>query len=447
MKMNHGYAIVCMCLCLGLSSGTYAEDQVKKDPKDYLATIHPRVLGPDRFIQKDFVISGWMDPALDDAAYKDFADANFTVVLALPRAWNLTERVSKSLKLCKKYGLKAILWCGDFPQPPKPHLPLQFVEEDKNDPTCLGYWVVDEPSSTINGDIRKWVDEIHRQRPGKLTYVNLLPIHAPAGADSYEEYLARFINEVDPDVLCFDHYPIFRPDLDGRDGYCQNLSAAREFSLAANIPFWNFFNTTAFYLHTDPTEAQLRWQLHASIAYGAKGVLYFIYFPEVASGKEAPEFKKGNGVLTPYGQKTRHYYQAQRLNAEIKNLGPTLMQLTSTGVYRLRPKDDAAAVLKGTPIQNITLTDPRDPPNDYLVGVYQHSDGRKAVFIQNYRYAFTAWPTVTFNVPLDQVREICKKTGKEIPVRDDSPGAEGLQISLDSAEGRLFLLSSKPKSK
>ena len=40
----------------------------------------------------------------------------------------------------------------------------------------------------------------------------------------------------------------------------------------------------------------------------------------------------------------------------------------------------------------------------------------------------------------DKVRELSQETGKEIPLVDNSPDMEGLQISLDSGEGRLFLL-------
>ena len=29
--------------------------------------------------------------------------------------------------------------------------------------------------------------------------------------------------------------------------------------------------------HSDPTEAQLAWQIFTSLAYGAKGILYFCY--------------------------------------------------------------------------------------------------------------------------------------------------------------------------
>ena len=72
-----------------------------------------------------------------------------------------------------------------------------------------------------------------------------------------------------------------------------------------------------------------------------------------------------------------------------------------------------------------------------------HVDGRRAVMLNNYRFAYTAWPTVEFDMPTSQVREVDQKTGREVPVYDDSPNMKGLQVSLDAGAGRLFLLPKK----
>ena len=81
-----------------------------------------------------------------------------------------------------------------------------------------------------------------------------------------------------------------------------------------------------------------------------------------------------------------------------------------------------------------------DPLPDYLIGVFKHADGRRAVMLNNYHFAYTAWPRVEFDVPASQIREVDQKTGREVPVYDDSPNMEGLQISLDAGAGRLFLM-------
>jgi hypothetical protein len=97
-----------------------------------------------------------------------------------------------------------------------------------------------------------------------------------------------------------------------------------------------------FSSHYDPTEAQLRWQIYTSIAYGARGVMYFCY--------QTPRghiFSKGGAILT--------------------------------------------------------------------------HDERRAVLLNNYSFAYTAWPTVAFDVPVEQVREVCRETGSEISPVDDSP--------------------------
>ena len=56
-------------------------------------------------------------------------------------------------------------------------------------------------------------------------------------------------------------------------------------------------------------------------------------------------------------------------------------------------------------------------------------------------YAAHGWLTIEFNVPDRKVIEVDGADGKEKPAQDDSTlGMPGLQILLDSGEGRLFLL-------
>jgi hypothetical protein len=378
-----------------------------------------------RFVQDRFAIGSWVEPPFDtkaDARYKEMAEAGFNTVLA---GFSAVESTA-FLEVMKHYGLKALLW-------PKGEDPVSWPDT----PQVWGYSLQDEPNASDFSKLGQRVAAIRQQRPGKLAYINLFPDYASAGqlgAPTYEDYLTRFQKEVNVDVLSMDHYPIFRPDRDGRDGYCGNLAAMRKHSLAAGIPFWNFFNAMPYGPHTDPTESQMRWQIFASLCYGARGVLYFCYFTP-----QGGEFPKGGAIIARDDTPTRHYDQAKRLNAELKHLGPTLMYLTSTGIYRVTPMDTPANVLKGSGIDDLKH-DSVDPPGDYLVGAFRHADGRRAALLMNYQFAFSAWPTVIFDVRVEQVREVDKRTGREIPVRDESPDMSGLQLSLADGEGRLFLL-------
>ena len=385
----------------------------------------------DRFVQDRFVISFWVDPPAEeitDARYKEIADAGFTVVHGAfgPQ----TEKdVEKQLALCRKYGLLAIIKSN-----------LSSMDNLPDGPEVLGYHLVDEPQAGSIPDIKKAVDAFRRAHPGKLVYVNLLPNYAsPAqlGAKDYDEYVGRYARETGLDVLSMDYYPMMTPTADGREGYCNNLAAMRKYALEMGVPHWNFFNTMPFGPHYDPTEAQLRWQVYTSLAYGSKGVLYFCYWTPGKGDAGKGEFPKGGAIITAEGLRTRHYEQAKRINAGLKDLGPTIMKLTSTDVIRIKPDDDPQKALAGSPVKSITKG------GDYLIGVFKHADGRRAVLINNYDCNYTSWPTVEFYAFPRNVVEVDKADGREKPVRDDSPEMPGLQISLDAGEGRLFLLPAK----
>lgn len=377
------------------------------------------------FIQDRFAIGFWVDPPIGsdaDLRYQEIADANFTLVIG-GYGTRTPEDVKKQIELCEKYDLKAIVWSGDLP-------PSQLFES----PAVWGYMVLDEPGAKDFPKLHSTVEEIRAARPGRLSFINLFPNYASEeqlGTKTYDEYVKRFVDEVGVDVLCMDHYPTMLPDVDHRQRYLDNLQTMRKYALERRIPHWNFFNAMPFGHHNDPTEAQIRWQIYTSLAYGSKGVLYFCYWTPKGS-----EFPKGGAIITADGRKTRKYEQAKRINHEIKQLGPTLMALTSIGIHRVTPEHNPKDVLKGTPIQDLTK-------GDYLIGVFEHSDGRRAVLLNNFSHAYTAWPTVAFSEPTEHIREICKKTGIEVPVVDDSPAMEGLQISLDSGDGRLFLLPAR----
>jgi hypothetical protein len=77
---------------------------------------------------------------------------------------------------------------------------------------------------------------------------------------------------------------------------------------------------------------------------------------------------------------------------------------------------------------------------DFLSGEFQHEDGRRAVMLVNQHFAYSGWPTVEFAADAASVVEVDPKTGREVPLRDDSPALPGLQLSFDAGEGRLFLL-------
>lgn len=380
------------------------------------------------FVQDRFVIGLWVPPQVKsglEARYKEIAEANFTLVVG-----SSGTNVTQQLEHCEKFGLKALVEARE------PY------DKAPDNGACWGYLLRDEPSTSDFPVLARQAEAVRRAKPGKFGYVNLFPNYASAaqlGVASYEEHVSRFIQEVKPEVLSMDHYPLMRPDKDTRAAYRENLEVFRRLSLQAGIPFWNYFYSMPFGDRMDPTEAQIRWQIHTSIAYGAKGVLYFCYWTPGKGNGGTGEFPKGGALLTAEGIKTRHYEEARRINAELRNLGPTLMKLTSTGVARINTSQQEQAGLSGGPVQRIEGIK-GDPASEILVGMFRHADGRQAVVLVNDSYAHTAWTTVTFTAKKDSILEVDKATGEERKVVDDSPELSGLQLGLGAGDARLFLL-------
>ncbi len=391
--------------------------------------LHPPPLAaasdtPTVFRQDRLVIGYWVgpqDPNRAEERYREIAEANFTLAMGVRPA---------DVAACSRVGLKVILETGTESNVVLDHS------------ACWGVLLTDEPGAHQFPELARQTENIRRTHPGKFGYINLFPNYASAaqlGTSSYEEHIRKFVAEVKPEVLSMDHYPAMRPDRDTRDDYCANLETLRVEALKAGIPFWNYFYSMPFNDRIDPTEAQIRWQIFTSLAYGAKGVLYFCYWTPGKGNGGTGEFPKGGAILTAEGEKTRHYNEARRINAGLKLWSPVLMDLTSTGVRRIKGGKTSEEILSGSPLQRVARVG-SDPEPELIVGTFRHRDGRRAVLVVNHHTGFTAWPTLTFDVPSGSVQEVDSHTGAIHPVVDDSPELPGLQISFGPGDGRLFLV-------
>lgn len=379
-----------------------------------------------RYRQTKFAIGYWVEPPFDKDAhrrYREVADCGINLVLS---GFGGAQK-EKFLPILNRFGLDAILM----------H-PAGSPETWPADKRIIGYGLVDEPAATRFKELKNLADTVRSARPGTLPFVNLFPNYATPtqlGSPDYATHVADFIRIYQPDVLCMDNYPIFKPDRDTRGLYIENLEIFRKQSLAAGIPFWNFFNIMPYGPHTDPTEAQVRWQVNSSLVYGAKGLLYFCYFTPGGD-----EFPKGGAIIGQDGLKTHHYAQAQRINKTLRHYGKVLMDCTSTDVAQVKPGDTPSEKLRQSGIRDIKR-DRVDPPHDYLIGTFQHTSGRRAVVLMNNRFAYSAWPTVEFDVRSGQrVVEIDPESGREVPLHDASPAMPGVQLPLLDGGARLFLL-------
>ena len=397
-------------------------------------------------------------------------------------------RVLKQIQLAEEFGLKVIPELGRYQYQRDNVASLQWLETWVSShateaarifqsPAFWGFEIRDEPSATDFPALRNLTAQVGRHFRGALRFVNLLPNYASAAAQmkaaNYTDYVDRFVETLgdELDMVSFDHYPFFeRARTEAKNttsspaGYRANLQVIRAASKRAQVPFWNYINvlpTQGTHTHSDPTPAQLSWQVFTSLAYGAKGVLYFCYWSPAGGFP----FGKGGGIIYPRGSRTSfkrgtHYEDARRINSVLRVFGNFLLTATSTGVYRVRPHGthdtgDTGTCRRGErdcpdgeqPNDDLTLcaTDATDvavnsewPGAGLLIGQFRLADGRIAVLLHNQNFDFAIWPTVN----LTNATEINPASGGQAVVLDDSPYMPGLQLSFGPAEARLFVLES-----
>merc|ERR1740117_734139 len=268
--------------------------------------------------------------------------------------------------------------------------------------------------------------DAYQSHKNKLRYINLLPA-CPASqmnASDYDTYVREFVEQVQPDVLSMDAYPNFAIAHNASginlDGYRANVATMRKYSLLAGVPFWNYFEVEAvFGGEPEPTEAQIRWQMFTSLAYGAKGLLYFCYWGSILQTRVPVDDANASTTL----ELGHQYARAHRINTHILAYESHVMQATSTAVWYVpeggppepNPNNKAVSPL----VTAVSNTKGKGPPLPFLIGQFSLDDGRTAVMVQNQSPFFDATPVITFAKPTTPryLCEVSRTSGREEPLR------------------------------
>lgn len=427
------------------------------------------------FVQKEFVISFWVDPIVDPsefgAAYALVAAANFTTIMGGFGAVQ-PAAVSAQIQAAASVGLTVIPSTCETAQGPGPNGTCVGLSAPPG--TVLGYQMWDEPAESDFPTVAKWMASVRARAPDALRFVNLLPNYGFPGPHSspvYEQYVSAFVAATQPDILCFDHYPLFGPpghgqpagsdddnaqgNHDGRDdvsmaGYHRNLAIIRANALAQSppIPFWNFFASMPFNGRPDMSEAQMRWQAFTSLAYGARGLLYFCLWSPTGS-----PFVWSGAVLTPIVPLADpsapptyvpgiHYDHATRINTKLRVLGGWLMQATSTSVLLASGNGTEAVAVPGAAVPLASVAGSGAGPSwAALVGFFSLSSQlwTAAALVHNQDPSAPAILTLVGTNASAPVWEIDASTGQPRGAVDDAPSLPGWQVSLDAGDARLFV--------
>src|SRR5579863_1219674 len=219
----------------------------------------------------------WNSVANDAAVLKKMKDCGLTVAGFV---------APKTLDACQAAGLKAIVsdprcsgydWTKVDPAVARSNI-TSLIAETGNHPAVYGYYLRDEPGAGFFPGLATVASLIRELAPGKWAYINCFPDYAEnwqLQATNYQDYLERFVNTVHPTTLSYDNYALM-DDGGLRQNYWSNLEAMRAVAKKYNLPFWNIVLSIAHFSYREPSAADLRFEVYSSLAYGARGIAYFM---------------------------------------------------------------------------------------------------------------------------------------------------------------------------
>lgn len=410
--------------------------------------LQPFTHSPDLFpILPWDVLHGWKEPHRNPKnGLESIAACNFTLAGFVEPG---------DLPLCEKLGLAAIMaprksenpWFGKWREMSDEQIDLavkRMVDLASGSPAVLGYFIMDEPGAPAFPALAKAVAAVKKHAPGKLAYINLFPSYATVGAPdqsqlgtaTYTEYLERFVNEVKPQILSYDNYMVqYSDDLaDVKKAavYYRDLLEVRRVAQKYGLPFWNIVSCNQIRKQTTvPSPANLAFQVYTTLAAGGRGVSWYKYYQDGYA--YAP--------IDDSGEKTLTWRYLQAVNHQLRNLGPVLNRLSSTGVWftSLPPLDPAPQRPPGKIVKEVRSTaSPRgfaDNAPPVMIGEFRDEKGRDYAMLVNLSLAHSANIKITTAKTYQTKMVISAEDGRLVPLDETNghwlPAGHGVLIKLE----------------
>lgn len=277
----------------------------------------------------------------DEEHVKELADAGFDFITA-------TGYDQTKLDNLAKYGIGAFIsglpsWRGGdrLPEDPQPEPTLSMetyteaVKAVTDHEAIWGIDIIDEPSALDYPFLNQQCQVIYEEKPEYLAYINLHPGHGRArlgteneimlsdgmGAD-YREYIAKYVENVDIDFICYDHY-FYQNGVPSENEYANSLFMHKVISQACyenDKDFWVVMQLNSrdnqSYAPVQLSQEQLQIQAFNALAFGAKAINWACWQPGWWTFN----------VYDSAGNRTEQYEKVKAVNEILNLISPIYMK-------------------------------------------------------------------------------------------------------------------------
>ena len=149
--------------------------------------------------------------------------------------------------------------------------------------------------------------------------------------ETYEGYLATFLEETGADHLMMDTYPFqYAPNKEHiRKYYFAGLECVarvcKRYGAEMHIVMQSFaMNIGKKHWHWLPNEREMQFQKNVLLAFGVKQYSYFTYWTKQMNRTNGEMFIDGKALMTRNGERTKTWYHVQKINEELQQLAPLM---------------------------------------------------------------------------------------------------------------------------
>jgi hypothetical protein len=140
-------------------------------------------------------------------------------------------------------------------------------------------------------------------------------------------------------------------------------------------------------------------------------------------------------LLTKDGRRDQKWGYVQKINQRIAKLGPTLVNLTSTGVYLTEP------LQPGTQGLDVMAPVKKAEGGPLAIGCFKSLKGQTYIMVVNRGLQSKTTAKLTLDPKTVTTAEVSQETGKLLPAAPLK--SKMLEVELEAGEGRLFLLNNR----
>ena len=277
-----------------------------------------------------FTLFGWVSPPVAFTSAERYAELANAGLNATVLAWEdpgTPQENAKRLEYTRPVGVRNLLLDLRLDQvhedqPGTYALLDSIVAAYRDDAAFLGYYLGDEPPLDRFPRLAEWFRLLRAHDPLHPAWNNLLGRVAFPDRAAWIAYLRAYASQVQPAVLCTDHYD-HRVNGD-RGLFIDNVAGTAQVAREYGLPFWGILLVIAHHGYRDVDDGLLRWQVAQWLSYGSRGIGYFTYWTPAPDTNE----NWGDGMIRyDTGERTWHYDQVRTLNLRVKPMGEALAGL------------------------------------------------------------------------------------------------------------------------